>query len=392
MNLIEHIFLLKRLTMRDKIIEAFQIQFGTKPIWITRSPGRVNIIGEHTDYNDGFVLPIAINYAAWVALRPREDNQVKVWALDMDDSLTFNLDEFTHNNGGWQEYIKGVAWALQERGFQLKGWEGVFTGDVPIGAGLSSSASLELALARAFALVSDLPWDPRQMALVCQLAENQWVGVNSGIMDQMISASGKKNKALLIDCRDLNTKQIPLPTEAQLVILDTATRRGLVDSAYNERRAQCEAVACHFNANALRDVTSDQLLDKAGILNIQLYQRANHVISENERVLEAVQALQDGDLAVLGKLMNASHTSLRDDFEVSREEMDQMVAIAQSQPGCYGARLTGAGFGGCVIALVEKGAVEEFKTVVAQEYLNTTGLESKIYITTAVEGTNYQEL
>jgi galactokinase len=378
--------------MREKVIEVFQAQFGTKPNWITRSPGRVNIIGEHTDYNDGFVLPMAIDYATWIALRPREDHQVRIWALDMDDDLTFDLSDFHHLERGWQEYIKGVAWALQQAGFQLKGWEGVITGDVPIGAGLSSSASLELALARAFALVSGLNWDPQAMAVVCQQAENQWVGVNSGIMDQMVSASGQKQKALLIDCRNLSTRLVPLPRQAQIVILDTATRRGLADSAYNEKRAQCEAVACHFSADALRDVTSDQLLDRAGILNIELYQRAKHVISENERVLEAVQALQDENLDELGKLMNASHASLRDDFEVSREEIDQMVAIAQSQPGCYGARLTGAGFGGCAIALVAGNQVEAFQAEVTREYNKATGLEPKVYLTTAVDGTSYEEL
>lgn len=376
--------------MRDKVIKAFYERYGAAPLWITRSPGRVNIIGEHTDYNDGFVLPMAINYAAWVALRPRQDSQVRIMALDMEEDLAFDLDEFTNRDAGWEEYVKGVAWALQEDGYQLKGWEGVLLGDVPIGAGLSSSAALELALAKAFSLVSDLEWDPRRIALACQKAENHWVGVNSGIMDQMVSACGKENNTLLIDCRSLDTRLVPMLEDSRMVILDTGTRRGLVDSAYNERRAQCEAAASHFEVDALRDVTLDQLQDRASILDPVLYQRAKHVISENQRVLEAVEALQEGNLEVLGELMNASHASLRDDYQVSREEMDLMVNFAQAQPGCYGARLTGAGFGGCAIALVDSEAVDEFKIKVAEDYHGATGLEPSIYISYAADGTNYE--
>lgn len=361
-------------------------------MFLTWSPGRVNIIGEHTDYNDGFVLPMAINYATWVALQPRQDNRVIITALDKNEKLEIDLDNFSKGEGGWQEYVTGVAWALQEAGHTLAGWEGVFSGDVPIGAGLSSSAALELALARAFALVSDLKWDPTQMALICQKAENRWVGINSGIMDQMISACGKKKFALLIDCRSLKTKQVPLHKKTQFVILDTATRRGLLDSAYNERRSQCEAVACHFDVKALRDVTLDQLQEIAGILDMVLYRRAQHVISENQRVLDAVKALNQGNAAALGLLMNESHASMRDDYEISRKEVDQMVAIAQAQPGCYGARMTGGGFGGCAVALVAEDQVENFKDRVMQEYHAKTGLNPKIYVSSATDGTSYEIL
>ncbi len=276
--------------MKKKIILAFQKEFGSDPAFITHSPGRVNIIGEHTDYNDGFVLPMAINYATWIALRKRDDQRVAVTALDKMEKLKYDLDDLKKGTGGWREYITGVAWALQESGHKLKGWEGIFSGDVPIGAGLSSSAALELALARAFALASNLAWDPGEMALACQKAENQWVGINSGIMDQMISACGKEKFALMIDCRSLDTKQVPLPDSTLFVILDTGTRRGLVDSAYNERRAQCDAVACHFDVKALRDISQDQLETRAGFLDPTLYKRAQHVISENQRVLDAVKA------------------------------------------------------------------------------------------------------
>jgi galactokinase len=317
---------------------------------------------------------------------------VRVWALDSGQELEFDLTDFTRGQGGWGEYLKGVAWSLQEGGADLVGWEGVFSGDVPIGAGLSSSAALELSLARAFALASGLDWDPMQMALACQRAENDWVGINSGIMDQLASACGKRDTALLIDCRSLDTRPVTLPQGINFVILDTSTRRELVDSEYNQRQAQCEAVACHFDVDALRDLTPDALLDKAGILDLTLYQRARHVISENQRVLEAVQALEAGDLESLGELINASHASLRDDFEVSREEVDRMVAIAQAQPGCFGARLTGAGFGGCAVALVEESQVDVFREVVYRKYLRETGLEAKTYLTGGAEGTSHEKL
>lgn len=380
------------MSVREKVIQAFRQEYEADPVYLTRSPGRINIIGEHTDYNDGFVLPMAINYATWIALRPRQDNLVVVTALDKDEKLDSDLDNFSKGEGGWREYITGVAWALQEAGHELKGWEGVFSGDVPIGAGLSSSAALELALARAFALVSDLDWDPTRMAQACQKAENQWVGINSGIMDQMISASGKEKFALMIDCRSLETKQVPLPEKTRFVILDTATRRGLLDSDYNERRAQCEAVACHFGVEALRDITQDQLEERAGILDLVLYRRAQHVISENQRVLDAVKSLKQGDAAALGLLMNESHASMRDDFEISRKEMDQMVAIAQAQPGCFGARMTGGGFGGCAVALVAEDQLEKFQEVVVREYKEKTGLEPKVYVSCAVGGTDFEVL
>ena len=378
--------------VKQKVIQAFINEFGSNPEFLTHSPGRVNIIGEHTDYNDGFVLPMAINYSAWIALRPRDDLRVQVTALDKKDKLDLDLSDYKKGTGGWREYITGVAWALQDAGHELKGWEGVFSGDVPIGAGLSSSAALELALTRAFALVSDLEWDPVQMSLICQKAENLWVGINSGIMDQMISSSGKEGFALMIDCRSLKTKQVPLPKDTQLLILDTTTRRGLADSAYNERQAQCEAVACHFDKKSLRDITLDQLEERAGILDLLLYRRAQHVISENQRVLDAVKALQNGDPAALGQLMNESHASMRDDFEISRKEMDQMVAIAQSQPGCYGARMTGGGFGGCAVALVAEDQIESFQEKVVQDYREKIGLESKVYPSFAVNGTGFEVL
>ena len=235
------------MSLANQVKQAFRNAFNEEPAFIVRAPGRVNLIGEHTDYNDGFVFPLAIDRAAWIALRPRPDKRLLALSLDMQDQREFALDDLRRPaEVDWHGYLTGVAWSLQERGYALNGWEGVISGDVPIGSGLSSSAALELAAARAFYCVSDFEWDAAAMALACQRAENDWLGVNCGIMDQMISAAGVEDRALLIDCRSLETASAPLPAGTAVVILDTGTRRGLVDSAYNERRAQCEAAARRF--------------------------------------------------------------------------------------------------------------------------------------------------
>ncbi|MGQ9840375.1 MAG: galactokinase [Anaerolineae bacterium] len=374
------------MTLSDQVIRAFQSRFNASPALVVRAPGRVNLIGEHTDYNDGFVLPLAIDRATWIALRPRPDRQVIVHALDFDEQDVFDLDNPTPRPGSWANYVRGVAWALRQHGYALAGWEGVLAGDVPIGAGLSSSAALEMAVARAFAAVGGWPWDAPRLALVGQYAENKWVGVNCGIMDQMISAAGVADHALLIDCRSLATTPFPLPAGVAVVVLDTATRRGLVDSAYNERRAQCEAAGRHFGVKALRDVTLDQLQAAQSELDPVTYRRARHVITENSRVLQACDAMRAGDAATLGRLLNESHISLRDDFQVSSRELDIMVETAQDHPLCLGARMTGAGFGGCAIALVQGAGVQEFVTLVAARYARRTGLTPRVYVCRATAG------
>ncbi len=370
----------------EQVAQTFRNQFNTSPAFIVRAPGRVNLIGEHTDYNDGFVLPLAIDRATWIALRPRPDRRVVVHALDFGEQDTFHLDDLSPRHGSWADYVRGVAWALRGHGYAVAGWEGVLAGDVPIGAGLSSSASVEMAVARAFAAVSGWPWDARRMALIGQYAENKWVGVNCGIMDQMISAAGVADHALLIDCRTLETTPFPLPAGIAVAVLDTATRRGLVDSAYNERRAQCEAAARHFGVPALRDVTIEQLEAARADLDPVTYRRARHVITENGRVLQACDAMRTGDAAALGRLLNASHISLRDDFQVSSHELDVMVEAAQSHPGCLGARMTGAGFGGCAVALVQEATIQTFVASVAEGYETRTGLTPRIYICRATAG------
>ncbi len=371
--------------LKSRVTTEFMQRFGSPPSAIVRAPGRVNLIGEHTDYNDGFVLPMAIDRAMWIALSPRPDRLVQAHSLDLNETAEFNLDRL-EKQSGWIEYPKGVAWALQEAGHTLTGFNAVVAGDVPIAAGLSSSAAWELAAARAFAVTSGFEWNAAQMALLGQRAENKWVGVNCGIMDQMISAAGEADHALLIDCRSLETQSVPLPPGMVVVVLDTTTRRGLVDSAYNERRAQCEAVAKFFGVKALRDVTLEQLNKKREELDRVAYRRALHVISENDRTLQAAEAMKSGNAIELGQLMQLSHMSLRDDFEVSSRELNIMVQCAEHQPGCYGARMTGAGFGGCAVALVRQDAAEAFSSGVAAEYEDATGLKPNIYICAATNG------
>ncbi|MCP5095349.1 MAG: galactokinase [Chloroflexi bacterium] len=380
------------MSLQQKVTDAFIEQFGERPSTIVRAPGRVNLIGEHTDYNDGFVLPMAIDRAIMIALRPRTDQKVVVHSLDYGETAVFDLD-ILEKGDHWIEYVKGTAWAMQEAGYTLAGWEGVMSGDIPKGAGLSSSAALEMATARAFYSVAPFNWDPAKMALLGQKAENKWVGVNTGIMDQMISAAGKAGHALLIDCRTLEHTLVPLPpTEdgsgTAVVVLDTATRRGLVGSAYNERRQQCEAAAAYFEVKALRDVSISEFIAEADSLEPLTQKRAKHVVTENLRTLNAAKAMQTADAALMGQLMNESHSSMHEDFEITNNELHIMAKIAQAQDGCFGARMTGGGFGGCAVALVHEEAVEGFVTAVATAYKKATNLTPNIYVCQASDGAN----
>lgn len=369
--------------------KIFAERFKTQPEHIVRAPGRVNLIGEHTDYNDGFVLPVAIDRAVWIALRTRDDNQVRAYTADMDETAGFPLKELTRGDDEWIEYLKGTAWALHEAGFPLHGWDGVIASWVPVGAGLSSSAALEMATARAFSVTDGFEWDPATMARVGQRAENDWVGVKSGIMDQMASAAGQAGHALLIDCRSLEYEPVPLPAGTAIVILDTSTRRGLVDSAYNERQQQCAEAAALFEVPALRDVPLALIDTAVGRLDEITYRRARHVVTENARVIEAVDALRAGDAEHMGRLMASSHISLRDDFEVSTDALDAMAELAQQHPACYGARMTGAGFGGCAVALVDAAHAEDFAATTAERYQAAIGVEPSIYVCTASDGASH---
>ncbi|MEI8373481.1 MAG: galactokinase [Planctomycetota bacterium] len=371
---------------KKDVVAYFTERFGQTPTLVVRAPGRVNLIGEHTDYNDGFVLPLAIDRAVWIALRPRSDCRVKVYSIDYQEAREFDIANLKHEKAGWIEYLKGVAWCLQDAGMKLQGWEGVLAGDVPLGAGLSSSAALEMATARAFAAVSDIAWDAVAQAKLGQRSENKWIGVNCGIMDQLISSTGLAGHATLIDCRSLELQPAPLPAGVAVVVLDTATRRGLVDSAYNERRSQCESAAAFFQVKALRDVTMAMFDAKAGELDATTRRRARHVISEDDRTTRAVEAMRRGDIATLGRLMNESHASLRDDYDVSSDALNVMVEAAQAHEACYGARMTGAGFGGCAVAIVRMEAADDFVAATSSAYQAKTGNKPAVYVCSATDG------
>jgi len=373
-------------SLRQQVVETFRQRYGSAPSAVVRAPGRVNLIGEHTDYNDGFVLPMAIDRASWIAVRPRGDGRVRIFSCHHNEEAEFDLGAMTKRPGHWAEYVKGTAWALQEAGYTLDGWDGVTGCDVPLGAGLSSSASFEMAVARAFEVSSKFPWDAAKMALLGQKAENQWVGVNCGIMDQMISAAGKAGHALLIDCRSLAHELVPLPRGTVVIVLDTSTRRGLVGSAYNERRAQCEAAARFFGVKALRDVSVAEFQTRVGALDKLVAKRARHVVTENDRTQRAAAAMKAGDAMELGRLMNESHESLKRDFEVTNEALNIMVECARRAVGCLGARMTGAGFGGCAVALVRAEAAEQFSRSVAADYQAATKLQPQLYICQASDG------
>ena len=366
---------------------AFHKRFGARPSALVRAPGRVNLIGEHTDYNEGFVLPMAIDREVRMAVRPRNDGRVVVHALDVGETSEFELAAFERGQG-WAEYLKGVAWALHDEGFQIAGFDATMSGNVPRGSGLSSSAALELATARAFFSVSEFEWDPVRMARACQRAENEWLGVKSGIMDQLASALGQEGHALLIDCRSLQTTVVPLPPGVALLILDTATRRGLVSSAYNERREQCEAAARQLGVASLREVSLEQLKFDPP-LEAVLLKRARHVVSENARTRDAAAAMRAGDTELLGRLMNESHGSLRDDFEVSSPALDAIAGCARSRPGCFGARLTGAGFAGCAVALVEAEEAPAIARSVTECYQMQSGRRAQVYLCRAAEGVSH---
>lgn len=374
------------MNLEAAIFEKYNELYGSEPELLVRAPGRVNLIGEHTDYNDGFVLPMAIDRSFWIALSPRKDSKVEIYSLDLDEKDEFDIADPIHKPGHWGEYLRGIAWYLSTQGHLLTGWQGVSAGNIPIGAGLSSSAGVELATARAFCEVSGIDWHPVEMAKASQRTEIEWVGVNCGIMDQLISATGVAGHAVLIDCRSLALETVPLSEGSSVIVLDTSTRRGLVDSAYNERRSQCEEAAAYFGVPALRDVTLEEFEKKAAAMPMLTQKRARHVISENERTLKAAKVMKQGDAETLGKLMNDSHKSLAEDFEVSSDALNAIVAIAQSRPECYGARMTGAGFGGCGVALVKTGQEEAFSAFVSEKYEEKMGLEAKLYICDAADG------
>lgn len=376
----------------QQLTTLFLRHFQGQPTHIAIAPGRVNLIGEHTDYNDGFVLPAAIRYDIRLAFRPRTDRTVRIFSVDFGEWTEFSLDQLAYDEASlWPNYLQGVAWSLQQSGLTLTGIDGVLAGDVPKASGLSSSAALEVACARAFLTAAGLEMAGPQLALAAQRAENQFVGVNSGIMDQFISVLGRANHALFIDCRTLDYELAPFPATAALVIGNTKASRSLAGSAYNQRRQECEEgvaiLSRHLpGVKALRDVSSQQLESHQALLSETVYRRCRHVVSENERVHQTVALLAQGDLAGVGRLMRASHESLRVDYEVSSPALDAMVEAMASAPGCFGSRLTGAGFGGCAVALVAAGAEQVVTDAIFEHYPKSAKIWPEVYTSPPVDG------
>jgi galactokinase len=370
----------------SRLASLFGAEFGCSPSIISDAPGRVNLIGEHTDYNEGFVLPMAIDRAVTVTAAPRDDKKVRAHSRQFDARDEWPADTPRRTGRGeWRDYVRGVAWALMEARFELRGADLLIDGDVPVGAGLSSSAALELAVAGALCAVAGIEASPEKLAILCQRAENNFVGVQSGIMDQLVSALGRAGHALMIDCRSLEIDHVPLPLEDHgltLVVVDSRVPRQLSETPYNVRRRECTQAAGLLGVQTLRDARPEDVERLPEPLN----RRARHVISENERVLEAVVSLRGGDTERFGALMYESHESLRNDFEVSCAELDLLVEIAAEAPGALGARMTGAGFGGCTVNLLPGDRVDEFRTVVTGRYERETGLSPCVYACRASDG------
>ena len=374
-----------------RLSDAFKKSFGETPR-VFRAPGRVNLIGEHTDYSDGFVFPAAIDFFTWAAIVPRSDRRIRINSFDFDETIEFGLDD--PQNGPshhWSDYVRGVALVLQNSGFRLNGANLMIHGEVPLGSGLSSSAALEVASGNALLVSSNLPVDPVALAKICQKAEQQFVGSMVGIMDQFISSNGRRGHALMLDCRSLDYQLVPLKPGTSLIVCNTMVKHDLATGEYNVRRSECEAGVRHLaqampnrKISALRDVTMEDLETYGAGLPPVIFKRCRHVISEDDRVLKSVKILEAGDIAGFGILMAASHRSLRDDFAVSCRELDLMVEVAT--PYALGARMTGGGFGGCTINLVRQEAAEDFQQKVSHEYQNATGIKPEIYICNAADG------
>lgn len=377
---------LSGITLRNQFAEFFQVP----PTTIVRAPGRVNLIGEHTDYNDGFVLPVAINYHTYIALSPRSDRLIKVVAENFDgEFVTIDLDQPMQKDTviEWSNYVRGVVQEMMKNGFTLAGGNLLISGNVPAGAGLSSSASLEMALIRALTELSKESIDPTQAALIGQAAENNFVGCNCGIMDQLISACGQASSALLIDCENLATRPVSIPSDWELLIVHSGVKRGLVDSEYNQRRQQCEAAAAYFGKKTLREVDLTALVEAEPHLDSLSFRRARHVLTENARTLLAVDALAAGDLVSLVKLMAESHASMRDDFNITTDSIDTLVEIlTEAGGGQAGVRMTGGGFGGCVVAIAPATLIPTLVAAVEENYQARTGCSPVLIPAKAVAG------
>jgi galactokinase len=373
------------------LARKFARRFGESPR-IYQAPGRVNLIGEHTDYNDGFVMPAAIGLYTWAAIAPRSDRKLVICSENVSARAEFNLDDLPSTRAGrWSDYAIGVAKMLEASGIMLAGANLIIAGDVPHGAGLSSSASMEVAVGYALLEATGQNIGRTKLAQLCQQAENEFVGARCGIMDQFIASHGKRDHALLLDCRSLEYRLLPLRGDARLVICNTMIKHNHATGEYNQRRSECEAGVKHLAKNhpsvrALRDASLADLAACSSELPDRILRRCRHVIQENIRVIDAAAALEREDLETFGELMGQSHRSLRDDFEVSCRELDLMVELAVQAEGIYGARMMGGGFGGCTINLVRSDYVESFKLAVSEAYEQSTGMKPDVYVCTAADG------
>ena len=376
----------------DALAGRFVRELGRAPM-LVRAPGRVNLIGEHTDYNDGFVLPTALTHAIWIAAAPRDDRTVTVRSRGFDGVRTFDLDALISGAlGDWSDRVRGILVELQRDGATLRGADLALDGDLPLGAGLSSSAAVLVGVGLTMLELAGLPIDRVALALAAQRAEHAHAGIRSGIMDQYVCANAHAKTALLLDTRSLEATYLPLPDRAAIVVCDSRIKHDLAHSAYNQRRAECEEgvallAARYPGIRALRDVTPAQLEAARDALPETIYRRCRHVVTEDERTQAAVPALRKGDLTAFGRLMNASHASLRDDYEVSCEELDALVEAAQHfGKACYGARMTGGGFGGSTVNLVDAREAVHFVAFVARAYREKTGVEPHVYVGAGAPG------
>jgi len=370
----------------SRLKSNFKGHFNKFPAMWASAPGRINLIGEHTDYSEGFVLPAAIDRFISIAFSPRNDNLLVLYSIDFQDHLEINLSEDFSKTRSWKDYVLGTVWALREYGYKLTGFNGAFSGNIPIGAGLSSSAALQIAVIKAIALASKVDLSLSEIAKICQKGEVDWVGVDVGIMDQLISAAGKASQAFLIDCRSLNFEYVKIPDDIVFVVLDTNTRRELTKSEYNLRHAEVNQAAKILGVPYLRDASLDDLIAKKKEMPDILFQRAKHVITENLRVHKFAAAMQRDDFDQMGAILIASHESLQTDFEVSSEELNLIVNLAQQQTDCLGARMMGAGFGGCALAMLKTNQVEAFSEIVSGAYYQRTRIRPNIFKVTITDG------
>jgi len=377
---------------RNMLAAEFANRFGGPPALWSRAPGRVDLMGSHTDYNEGFVMTMAIDRDVWIAARPRTDRQVAVYSLNLEGGGAFSLDDIAPSEAApWTNYVRGVAATLHGQGYPLTGFDGLIHSTIPFGSGLSSSAALEVAVATLFTMLGGKPLPATDLALLCQRAENEFVGVNCGILDQYSSALGQAGSALLLDCRHLTTRTVALPPEAQVVICDTRAKRELTGSEYGQRRAQCEEGTrllrqIYPAVATLRDVSAEQFARHEAALPDVVAKRCRFIIEESQRVQDLAAAFSGGRTADLQTLTADSYRGARDLYEIASSEMEAMMQAMLSAPGVIGARQAGAGFGGCMVAFVENNAVDSFARHVEQSYAAVTGIEPKVYPVQAAAG------